>query len=293
MRPARSLLLVPGNRPAVLEDTQADAADAVIFDLASVPETEKPRARKHIRDRIAADPDRRWWVRVGPDAVSHQADDLAIAADVGHAEGVMLQGAASADAIRRVDETLAEAESSRQIEIGQIGLIVELDSAQAVFFAHAIAVASPRVVSLAFDGAEHGALATDLGCAWSIDGPGMMYARQYALVAARAADMSCPLDGYFANVDDPDGLRRDTETSRRLGYRGRVVIDPRQIDPVNCIYSPTPDEVAYHQRVLDTLEQAVADGRAAVALDGKMIDYAHAATARAVIAQARALGVIP
>jgi citrate lyase subunit beta/citryl-CoA lyase len=120
-----------------------------------------------------------------------------------------------------------------------------------------------------------------------------MYGRQHALVASRAADMSCPLDGYFANVDDMAGLTQDTEISRRLGYRGRIVIGPRQVEPVNRIYSPTRAEVEYHQRVLDTLDAAIAGGRASVTLDGKMIDYAHAETARAVIAQARELGVIP
>jgi citrate lyase subunit beta/citryl-CoA lyase len=172
-------------------------------------------------------------------------------------------------------------------------LILELDSAKAVFFAHELAAAAPRIVSLAFDGSEHGDVATDLGAAWSIDGPELMYARQYALVAARAAGIACPLDGYFANAGDAEGLMRDTDVSRRLGYRGRVVINPRQIEAVNRIYSPTREEVDYHRRVLATLEAAIADGRASVTLDGKMIDYAHAETARAVLAQARELGVVP
>lgn len=104
--------------------------------------------------------------------------------------------------------------------------------------------------------------------------------------------MDCPLDGPFARLDDLDGLARDTEMSRRLGYRGRIVLDPRQIETVNRIYSPTAEEVAYHRRVLEALEAAIAAGRASVTLDGKMIDYAHAATARAVIDQARAFGIV-
>ena len=120
-----------------------------------------------------------------------------------------------------------------------------------------------------------------------------MYSRQYALVAARASGIGCPLDGIFANVEDNAGLLQDTELSHRLGYRGRMVIDPRQIEPVNRIYSPTLEEVEYHRRVLETFAAALAEGKASVTLDGKMIDYAHEATARAVIAQAKAIGVIP
>jgi citrate lyase subunit beta/citryl-CoA lyase len=293
MRPARSLLLVPGNLQEALDDPLARTADAVILDLAAtVPDPEKPRARRMAADRIAREPDRRWFLRVNPIAAGLLADDLdtAIRATV---EGIVAPGLGSAEEVRRLHQTMTAAEAARGLAAGSVGLILELDSARAVFFAHELAAASPRIVSLSFNGSEHGDLATDLGAAWSIDGPELTYARQYALVAARAAGIACPLDGYFANVEDDEGLMRDTEVSRRLGYRGRIVIDPRQIAPVNRIYSPTREEVDYHRRVLETLEAAIADGRASVTLDGKMIDYAHAETARAVLAQARELGVVP
>jgi citrate lyase subunit beta/citryl-CoA lyase len=293
MHPARSLLLVPGHRQEALDDDLARAADAVILDLAAtVPDPAKEQARTMAGNRIAREPDRRWWVRVNPPAAGALADDLgvAIGPDV---EGVVLPQVRTAEEIVGVADAVAAAEAAGGIAAGATGLILELDSAKAVFFAYELATASRRVVSLCFNGSQHGDIATDLGAAWSIDGPELMYARQYALVAARAADLGCPLDGYFANVADADGLTRDTEISRRLGYRGRIIIDPRQIEPVNRIYSPTREEIDYHRRVLETLEAAIADGRASVTLDGKMIDYAHAATARAVIAQARELGVIP
>jgi citrate lyase subunit beta/citryl-CoA lyase len=293
MRPARSLLLVPGNLLEALDDEGTRAADAVILDLAAtVPDSEKPRARKMAAERIAREPGQRWFLRVNPIAAAVLADDLD-AAMRGTVEGIVVPQLKSAEEVRRLDRAMAAAESERGLAAGKVGLILELDSARAVFFAHELAAAAPRIVSLAFNGSEHGDLATDLGAAWSIDGPELMYARQYALVAARAADIGCPLDGYFANVEDGEGLTRDTEVSRRLGYRGRVVIDPRQIEPVNRIYSPTREEVDYHRRVLETLEAAIADGRASVTLDGKMIDYAHAETARAVLAQARELGGVP
>jgi citrate lyase subunit beta/citryl-CoA lyase len=292
MRPARSLLLVPGNLLEALDDPLARAADAVIIDLgASVPDPEKPRAREMAAERVAAEPTRRWFLRVNPIAAALN-EDLAIAT-LGSVEGIVVPKLKSAEEVHRVDEAVAAAEGKHGLAAGKVGLIVELDSAKAVFFAHELATASKRIASLCFDGSQHGGVATDLGAAWSIDGPEVMYARQYAQVAARAADIACPLDGYFSEAKDIDSLSRDTEISRRLGYRGRIVIAPRQIEPVNRIYSPTPEELDYHRRVLETLEAAIAEGRASVTLDGKMIDYAHAETARAVIAQARELGVIP
>jgi len=293
MHPARSLLLVPGHRQEALDENLARAADAVILDLgATVPGSEKARARRIAADRIAREPGRRWFLRVNPIAAGVLADDLDVAMR-GSVEGIVAPQLKSAEEVRRIDQAMTAAEAEQGIAAGSVGLILELDSARAVFFAHALTAATPRIVSLSFNGSEHGDLTTDLGAAWSIDGPELMYARQYALVAARAAGIACPLDGYFANVEDADGLMRDTEVSRRLGYRGRVVIDSCQIEPVNRVYSPTREEIEYHRRVLETLEGAIADGRASVTLDGKMIDYAHAETARAVLAQARELGVIP
>ena len=294
MHPARSLLLVPGNRQEPLDDARARSSDAMILDLAgTVPDSEKARARAMTVDRIARQPGKRWWVRVNPPGSDMLEDDLDAAIVAGNIEGILLPQIRTADEVRRVEDMIAAAEAARGVPAGATALILELDNARAVFFAHELAAASRRIVSLCFNGSQHGDLAADLGCEWSIDGPELMYGRQHVLVASRAADMSCPLDGYFANVEDMAGLTRDTEISRRLGYRGRIVIDPRQIEPVNRIYSPTHAEVEYHQRVLDTLDAAIAGGRASVTLDGKMIDYAHAETARAVIAQARELGVIP
>ena len=158
-----------------------------------------------------------------------------------------------------------------------------IESARGVLFAYQIATAAQRVASLCLGGAEDGDLQTDLGCAWSIDGPELLYARQHTLLAARAARIEFPLDGVFANVRDEEGFVRDTTLSRRLGYRGRTVIHPGQIEPANRLYSPSEQEIEYYRRVLEAFDAAVAQGSASTTVDGKMIDYAMAANARRVI----------
>jgi citrate lyase subunit beta/citryl-CoA lyase len=288
MRPTRSLLLVPALRPDILDDPRAASADAVVFDLAeALPSEARRRGQENARERRGRDPTRPCWIRAPAFYVEGDVDA------VGPIAGVIVSGTQSAEEVARVDHAIAASESRHSLPPGSIEIIVELDTARAVFFADRMASAAARVGTLCFNGSEHGALQGDLACDWSIDGPELMFSRQYALVAARAADMDYPLDGPFARIDDLDGLKRDTEVSRKLGYRGRIVLDPKQIEAVNRIYSPTAEEVAYHQRVLATLETAIAQGHASVTLDGKMIDYAQAATARAVIDQARAWGIAP
>ena len=100
------------------------------------------------------------------------------------------------------------------------------------------------------------------------------------LLAARAARFDTPLDGVFANVRDPDGFERDTVLSRRLGYRGRKLIHPSQIEPCNRLYRPSEAELDYYARVLAAFDQAVAQGSASTTVDGRMIDMAMANAAR-------------
>ena len=97
-----------------------------------------------------------------------------------------------------------------------------------------------------------------------------------------------PLDGVFANVRDPDGFERDTALSRRLGYRGRKLIHPSQIEPCNRLYAPSQAELDYYARVLDAYDVALAQGRASTTVDGKMIDAAMAKAARRTLDQAAA-----
>jgi citrate lyase subunit beta/citryl-CoA lyase len=165
--------------------------------------------------------------------------------------------------------------------------VLSIESARGVLNAYEMAIAAERVVSLAFGGAQDGDLNADLGCTWSLDGPEMLHARQHTLLAARAARIDTPLDGVFADVRDAAGFERDTDLSRRLGYRGRKLIHPSQIEPCNRLYAPSEAELDYYARVLDAFEKAVAQGRASTIVDGRMIDLAMANAARRVIEAAK------
>jgi citrate lyase subunit beta/citryl-CoA lyase len=103
------------------------------------------------------------------------------------------------------------------------------------------------------------------------------------LLAARAARFDTPLDGVFADVRDSEGFERDTDLSRRLGFRGRKLIHPAQIEPCNRLYRPTAAELDYYARVLEAFNKAVAQGSASTTVDGKMVDVAMAHAARRVL----------
>jgi citrate lyase subunit beta / citryl-CoA lyase len=281
---ARSFLYVPANREKFLEKAIGLPSDAFIFDLEdSVPPAEKANARAGVRayaPKIAAG---RVWVRVNGLETGFAADDLDAVVGVAGLAGFFLPKVETADEVGRWDAMIGALEGERGMAAGALKLVISIESALGVLNAYAMATAAARVVSLTFGGAQDGDLNTDLGCTWSIDGPEMLHARSHALLAARAARFDSPLDGVFADVRDAEGFERDTALSRRLGYRGRKLIHPAQIEPCNRLYRPSAAELDYYARVLEAFDKAVAQGSAATTVDGRMIDLAMANAARRVL----------
>jgi citrate lyase subunit beta/citryl-CoA lyase len=281
MRLARSFLYVPANREKFLDKAIALPADALILDLEdSVPAAEKAKARAAIRAYAPKIPNLRVWVR--PNALDTEFGVADLDAVIG-IEGIAGLFAPKVDSradVLRWDRLISDLERERGLAPESIRLVLTIETARGVLNAYDMATAATRVVSLAFGGAQDGDLNTDLGCAWSIDGPEMMHARSHTLLAARAAGFDTPLDGVFADVRDADGFEHDTALSRRLGYRGRKLIHPSQIEPCNRLYRPTPAELDYYARVLEAFDRAVAQGSASTIVDGRMIDVAMANAAR-------------
>ena len=283
----RSLLTVPANRADMLAKAASYGADALILDLEdSVPVAEKDKARELARETISRlKAEHMLYVRVNALQTGMLPDDLdAIVVD--GLAGVKHPKAESADTIRMVDGMLAELEGKRGLPPGAIGIEVGLESAKGVWFAYEIASASPRVRSVMVGTAQDGDLQTDLGYAWSAEGNEVLYARSRVLLAARAAGVEHVLDGAYSNVRDPEGLRTCCEAARRLGYRGKSVIHPNQIETVNRVFSPTAQEIGYYRRVLEAFDAALERGSAATTVDGKLVDSAMVGMAKRVLAWA-------
>jgi citrate lyase subunit beta / citryl-CoA lyase len=292
MQPARSLLFVPGNRERFLEKALGLPADAILLDLEDgVPIAEKTVAREMIgawSDRFG----RPTWVRVnGVESGLLEADLAALVAAPGLA-GIMLPKTEDRALLEDLDATLRRLEGEQGRPGPGLAVIAQIESALGVLSAYAIASA-PRVASLCLGGAREGDLQTDLGADWSIDGPELLYARQHVLLAARAARISWPLDGVFGDVSDSSGFERDTTLSRRLGYRGRTVIHPGQIDLANRLYAPSERELADARRVVAAFEEAEGQGRATTTVDGRLIDYAMVRRAQTILESARLFEPMP
>ena len=179
-----------------------------------------------------------------------------------------------------VDRLITSVEIAKGIPIGSTPIIVMIESANGVLDSRAVMRAAKRTQTMIYGGGEDGDMNVSLGATWTSEGPEMMFVRQFALVSARAADFDCPLDGVFSNVQDPEGFRRDTMLSRRLGFRGRTVIHPNQIEDANRIYTPSKEQIEYYGRVIEAFNLALTKGVASTTVDGKLVDVAMAKTAQ-------------
>jgi len=285
MRPLRSLLIMPANRADMLAKSPSYGADALAFDLEdSVPIAEKPKARVLAREYIEKHrANNAIYVRVNSLRTGMTADDLDAVVTDGLL-GIRLTKVDSADEIREVDRMLTELEKQRGLTAGSIGIGPSLESAKGVWFAYEILAASPRLFCVVAGTAQDGDLQSDLGYQWTAAGEEVLYIRSRILLAARAAGVEQVLDGSYANIRDPAGLRACCEAARRLGYRGKSIIHPNQVEIVNRAFTPTQQELDYYRRVLEAFDAAVARGSAATTVDGKLVDYAMAATAQRVLA---------
>ena len=289
MQLLRSLMFVPGHRPRMVQralglgEFAPSALDVAILDLEDgVPPDEKDRARAAIAAAIAlpsnaAGPAR--YVRVNRDPRSRDADLAAVLRS--GLEGIVAPKIDRAEEVASLVRDLDEREDAAGIARGSIRLVPSIESAQGLLEANAIAASSDRVVALLF-GAEDFARDLSLPTEREAEAAELVYARSAVVVAATAARRQA-IDGIWPDVTDGEGLRRDASQGRRLGFRGKSLIHPGQIEIVNDVFSPSPAEVSYARRVVAAFEDGQAKGHGAVALDGKLLDQPIVERARQIL----------
>jgi citrate lyase subunit beta/citryl-CoA lyase len=279
-------MFVPAVRQRFLEKIYEPGGqpDGVFFDLEDgvVPEA-KTTARENVVAVLrAARPGPLRTVRVNAVGSEWFVQDMEAIAGPG-LEGVCVPKVERAADLEPVLEVLERTDPG-----GSVRIIAAIESAAGLLHAFEIASAHDRVLAIMF-GAEDYAL--DIGLAAKREGEAaeLIHARSAIVVAATAARV-LSIDGVFPRLDDPDGLLADVVQARRLGFRAKSTFNPRQVDSINEHFSPTADELAYAQRVVDAFAQATRRGDAAVAVGGQLVDLPIVERARALLSVADQLG---
>lgn len=284
----RSLLFVPGNSQKFIEKSKTLDADIICLDLEdSVPPNQKPLAREMIRgalsERKSYHSSSALYVRINSVDSGFAVDDLSASVQQG-IEGIIVPKVNTEDTIIDTARLVSKLEEERGIVKGHIKLIASIETAQGVLNAYDIAKADGRINALLFGVFD---FLYDMHLDYvENNGTGYAYARAKLPVDARAAG-ALAIDAIWQNVDDTEGLKRDTQYARRLGYSGKSIIHPSQIDPVHKIFVPTKTEIEWAKKVVQSLAPAVENGTAtgagAISLEGRMIDIVHYKLAKSIL----------
>jgi len=269
----RSLLFAPGNHPRKVAKVGSFGADAIVLDLEdAVAAAEKTAARAPVRAALPGYPNTLVMVRVNGPASGRWAGDLDDVVCPALRAVVVPKVEAPAE-LREVDEHLARLEEREGLTPGTIRMIPQIETACGIVRVDEIALQAPaRVQTLIFGQADFTA---DLGIDLTSDGDELLYARSRVVVAARAAGLAPPIDGpYLFGLQDQPGLVRDCERARRLGFQGKIVIHPSQVEPVNRVFGAvSPEELAAAREIVTAFEAAEAAGSAAIQVAGRFVDY--------------------
>jgi citrate lyase subunit beta / citryl-CoA lyase len=292
MKPVRSLLFVPGNKPAWMEKALKYGADVLILDLEdSVPDSEKVAARPLVKAALKSlsAQGQTCNVRVNGFATGLTFDDLegVLCPEVGN---IALPKVETVDEMKALDTLLTHLERRHQMEAGTVKTSLGIESAKALRNAYDIVTSCPRVNGLSLACGPGGDASRSMGYIWSKEGTETLYLRSKAVLDARAAGIQYPTVSSWWDIKDLEGLERDARFNRRLGFRGQTVMHPTHVPIVNEVFTPSVEEIAFYKGLIAALEEAERKGTAAVVYQGDMIDYAMAKTAREMLAFAESIG---
>ncbi len=285
----RSVLFAPGIDLKKVDKALGLGADVVVLDLEdSVDASRKAEARELVTGVLGRPRGGNvLWVRVNPtDTAFFLADMLAVLE--ARPSCVMLPKAETAEGVARVDWLISLLEGHYGLEPGSVGLVPLVESARGVENAEEIASSSARVKRICFGAVDY---TVDMGIDLTKETAELFYARSALAVASRSAGIEGPIDTVFTDVKDSEGLEADCRAARSLGFQGKLVIHPAQVQVANRVFSPTDEELARARKVVAAYQAALSAGSGVAQLDGKLIEKPVAMRSQRILEAARSLGL--
>lgn len=266
----RSMLFVPGASAAMLSNTFIYSPDAIMFDLEdSVSIREKDTARMLVFNALQHPlyQNIETVVRVNPLDSEFGLKDLN-AVVRGGADVVRLPKTDTAEDVLEMERHITEIERACGREVGSTRMMAAIETAQGVNNAVEIANSCPRLIGIALGAEDY---VRDLRTQRSPEGIELLFARCSILQAARSAGIMA-FDTVYSDTNNEEGFLREAEHIKQLGFDGKSLINPRQIEMVHNVFAPTQAEVDYAVRVIEAAREAEEKGLGVVSLNGKMVD---------------------
>jgi citrate (pro-3S)-lyase, beta subunit len=283
------MMFVPGNNPGMMQDAFIYGPDSIMLDLEdSVTMAEKDAARLLVHNALKTIDygNTEMVVRINPLNTAYGKKDVEAVVKAG-VHVIRMPKTETAEEVREVEREIERVEK----EIGCLGrtkIMAAIESTLGIVNAYEIAVASERMMGIALGAEDYCA---NLKTQRSPEGTELLFARQQIVVAARAAGIDA-LDTVYSNLNDMETFRKEVELIKQLGFDGKSIINPRQIEVVNEVFAPTEKAIEKAKTIIAAIKEAEKRGSGVIAVNGKMVDRPVVIRAQRTIDLALASGII-
>lgn len=285
----RTMMFVPGNNPAMMSDAFIYGPDSIMLDLEdSVTMAEKDAARLLVHNALKTIDygNTEMVVRVNPLNTPYGRKDVEAVVKAG-VDVIRMPKTETAEEVQELEAEIEKVEK----ELGCLGrtqIMAAIESTKGIINAYAIATASKRMMGIALGAEDYCA---NLKTQRTPSGDELLLARETIVVAARAAGIYA-LDTVYSNLNDMETFCKEVELIKRLGFDGKSIINPRQIEIINEVFTPTEKEIEKAKTIVAAIKEAAAKGSGVIAVNGKMVDKPVVTRAEHTIELALAAGVI-
>jgi citrate lyase subunit beta / citryl-CoA lyase len=277
----RTMLYIPGNNPSMVQTGGVYGADSILLDLEdAVAVNRKEDARILVRNMLEFMDfgDVEVTVRINGMDTDYAMADLKEIVPM-KPDAIRIPKISSAADVKKADRIISKIEVQSGLAEGSTKIHAMIETAFGVENAFSIATSSPRISALTI-GAQD--LTADMKVVKTEEGEEISYARRRIVMAAKAAGIAA-IDTVYADVDNEEGLIKETEMIKGLGFDGKAVINPRQINPIHKVYMPSEKEIYKASTIVEAFKKAKRDGVGVFAIEGKMIDAPVVARAQRVL----------
>ena len=285
----RSMMFLNCQKPGLIKDPYIYRPDSIMLDLEdAVAENQKDAARYSLYHALQEIDYRgvERVVRINGLDTPHWKEDIRVCV-VGGADTIRIAKTETAQDVHTVEEHVLAAEREFGRPEGSTLLMAALESCKGVLNALEVCKSSDRLIGIALSGGDY---TKDLQTVITGTGVELQGARQQMIIAARAAGVQC-WDTVFTNLDAMDVFEEEVKMIKMMGFDGKSLVNPRQIDVVHKIFTPTQKEIIFAEKVVKEIDEKKALGIGVFTVDGKMIDIAFYDGAKRTIALAKASGV--
>lgn len=269
MNMVRTWMFVPGSSQKKMEKARDLAADVLIYDLEdAVPFNEKDTARKMVKNELHFNSKQARYIRINGINTPFFHDDLYELVNE-NIDGIILPKSESKEDIILLDRIISHFEKKKGISYEPIEIVPLIESALGLHHAYEIASSTPRVKRLAFGSMD---FTLDINANSTKAGMELLYARSQLVIVSRAAGIEAPIDTVFIDIKDSANLTKETIFVKQLGFQGKLVIHPSQINTVNEVFKPNKEELEEAELIVSAFDEAIKEGTGVVQVRGKMVD---------------------